>query len=523
MRRILPLLALCCFALGLPGQTTEQELEAVATFKKFFRSFKEPAERVEAIYTLKGNDCPEAALELVALLDDRDEAIRNAAKAVLVTYQEEPTFAAMIAQVADPKQKNQDRRAELIEVLGGARVPAARPVLVQLVLEDKRAPTNVRYAVARALGQIGGAEAQPALAALLQDKDAIVRMAATDATGALRLQELGPLVLPLLKDREWQVKIAAVQAVAKLRIQDAIDPLIELMREGGRLREETGEALFKITSLDFGTDPDEWATQWEKLQSINWRIPTDEELAKAIESRKRSDAFYGKKENTTTFGGIPTTSTKVLFIIDVSGSMEDLVLDTARFQGGQYENFMKLTIVKTELLNTIDGLGPNVEFNVVSFATDVKPFKKFLVPANIVNKTAAKSWVKNLRPIGGSEAQALAGAGLGGSANLEAGKTNTFAALMFPFGIDPEEPPPSSPQTGSKASLKNKIDTVFFLSDGRPSVGKLVDTDEIRKAVVELNQDYKMVFHTIAIGEFHKAFLKSLAEENGGVFVDLGR
>jgi hypothetical protein len=33
----------------------------------------------------------------------------------------------------------------------------------------------------------------------------------------------------------------------------------------------------------------------------------------------------------------------------------------------------------------------------------------------------------------------------------------------------------------------------------------------------------KVVLHTIAIGEFQKDFMNRLAEDNGGVFVDLGR
>ena len=115
-----------------------------------------------------------------------------------------------------------------------------------------------------------------------------------------------------------------------------------------------------------------------------------------------------------------------------------------------------------------------------------------------------------------------ANAGLVGAANLEGGKTNTHGALMFPFGIDPAEPPAVGAKTG-KASVKNKLDTVFFLSDGRPSTGRLVDTREILKEVARINQAYRVVFHTIAIGDFQKNFLRDLATQNGGVFVDLGR
>src|SRR5690606_2279295 len=149
-----------------------------------------------------------------------------------------------------------------------------------------------------------------------------------------------------------------------------------------------------------------------------WRIPTDEELEKKAANRKKYDALYGKSDAPkTTFGGIPTTSTRILFIIDVSGSMADLVVEREKFDAG-YEDFEKLTIVKTELQRTIESLGDDVLFNIVAFASDVDTWKNHLVRANIVNKSSAKSWVGKLKPIGGPEAQGLAAAGLGGAANL---------------------------------------------------------------------------------------------------------
>ena len=50
-----------------------------------------------------------------------------------------------------------------------------------------------------------------------------------------------------------------------------------------------------------------------------------------------------------------------------------------------------------------------------------------------------------------------------------------------------------------------------------------MDIEDILKGVKEANELRKVVVHTIAIGEFQKTFMKRLAEENGGVFVDLGR
>jgi hypothetical protein len=74
-----------------------------------------------------------------------------------------------------------------------------------------------------------------------------------------------------------------------------------------------------------------------------------------------------------------------------------------------------------------------------------------------------------------------------------------------------------------KNAIKSPLDTVYFLSDGRPSVGKIIEPLEILKEVRKHNEAFRMVIHTIAIGDFTKDFLQRLAEENGGVFVDLGR
>ena len=77
--------------------------------------------------------------------------------------------------------------------------------------------------------------------------------------------------------------------------------------------------------------------------------------------------------------------------------------------------------------------------------------------------------------------------------------------------------------TSKKKDYQVEVDTIFFLSDGRPSTGKFIDTDDILRDVAEANSLRKIVIHTLAIGEFEKDFMKRLAAQNGGVFVDLGK
>ena len=498
-------------------------LDAVKEFLRYFKKAKEEALQVEAVMTLEGNECQEAALALVPLLRHKSAAVRESALGVLSTYRAAETFAPWITAL--PKEKDARKAGTTIMLVGRSQIRSAVPAIEAYVQGARKLDGGVKYEVARALAAIGVPGEAGLLGGLLTDADAPVRMAACDAVTKLKLKEFGGAVTDLLADEAWQVQTAAIEAVATLRPQAAVQPLIDLMRSSGRLQTECADALFRITALDFGVDPDRWQQQWSKLMTIEgWRIPTDEELEKKAASRKKYDAFYGRKENTNSFAGIPTTSTNVLFVIDVSGSMDDLVVEVDKFR--EYRDRRRFTIVQTELLNTIESLSADTNFNIVAFATDLNPWKKRLVPANVVNRDSAKQFVQRLKPLGGSEAQELAASGLGGSANLAAGKTNTLKALLYGFGVDPEKPARKASVTGFDKKVvkaKRPLDTIYFLSDGRPSVGARIEPMEILAEVRQHNELFRIVIHTIAIGDFQKAFLEQLARENGGVFVDLGR
>jgi hypothetical protein len=500
-------------------QDDAARLDAVKEFRTYFKGFKDEPQQVEAVMTLKGNECRPAVEELFKLCKHKNAAVQQAALAVLETYHEQATYQPWLDEL--PKAKDQELAAIVIKVVGRAKLTGA-VAAIEAAAQNPKASTTVKFESARALQHIGNAGTAGLFGKWLVDADPLVRMAAADGVAALKIKDYGKELVGLLDDAEWQVQTSAIKALQVTRPQDAVQPLIDLMKKNGRLRTECADALFQITGFDFGVDPERWQTQWNNLMAIaGWRIPTDEELKKKAEARKKNAALYGVKgEKTQAFAGIPTTSTNVLFIIDVSGSMDDLVVEVEKFQG--YKDRKRFTIVQTELLKTIEGLNDTTNFDICAFATDLHIWKGRLVPANVVNREAALQFVRHLAPIGGSEAQEAAAAGLGG-ASLGQGKTNTLKALMHAFGVDPDNPPKAVLTGADKGALKSPLDTVYFLSDGRPSVGKLVDTNEILKEVRRYNEVYKMVIHAIAIGEFQKEFLEQLADQNGGVFVDLGR
>ena len=508
------LLVCLCFLFFAPAsfvsaQSREQQLDAVKEFKRFFRKWKGTAERVEAILDLKRADCPEAVDALVKVLRHKDLEVREAARKVLAGYRAPATVDRMLGGLVD--MKDAELRSTFIEVLSRGGQQKLKKVLKEVWEKNRKSLSlKEKYEIARALKRLGGEGFEEILLALTKDKAFEVRLAALDAIGKSRLKKLSKEVLAMLDDPVWQVQQAAIQALGSLRFQDAVAPLIEKLKDPGRLKIDIAEALFRITAWDFGTDYASWKKTWDRLSKLDgFRIPTDAELAKAAKNREKYDKRYGKGGKKNTFAGIPTTSTRVLFVIDVSASMDDLVVDRSKFKG--YGSFRKLDIVKAELAKTVKSLGPNTWFNIIAFASKVKKWKKFLVPGTVSYKASALSFIKSLEPLG-------TGRGYNSAAD-GSGKTNTFAALMAAFDLDPAK---GVVLTGNSKKKALKLDTIYFLTDGRPSIGKYVDIEDILREVHKINETRRIVIHCISIGDFEGSFLKRLAQENGGVFVDLG-
>jgi hypothetical protein len=65
-------------------------------------------------------------------------------------------------------------------------------------------------------------------------------------------------------------------------------------------------------------------------------------------------------------------------------------------------------------------------------------------------------------------------------------------------------------------------DTLYVLSDGAPTTGKVTDTKEILRIVKERNALTRLTIHTITFGILNQMiFLKKLASENGGRHVHI--
>lgn len=222
------------------------------------------------------------------------------------------------------------------------------------------------------------------------------------------------------------------------------------------------------------------------LRVIRDRITTSSELATlldpfspGVERALAYEILKDIKPATSIYGSINEST--VLFVIDVSSSME------ARFTTNGV-SFSRLGFVSQELQRVLSQqFTPAKSFNIMVFSSSVSLWKSDFVSATPENVNLAISYIEKLRPNGG---------------------TNIYGALEKSFKAD-------------------KMDGLYFLTDGVPTSGAVKTTAGILKKVQEWNSSRTIPVHTTAflMGQYSsdneqvsRAFMKQLADENGGVY-----
>lgn len=419
------------------------------------------------------------------------ETIESAVKRSLATTKKTPVFSAslwrMFAVVEDPKSRDwlpgrlagEDDPvvlASLAEAVGETGVAIAMPDLLKVL--DRSKDPAVRFEVLRALGRCGRSAALPKILPFLTDPDPRIRMAAAEGLGFAG----DPSVIPdlrklLVRTEEAIVAETATEAIVRLGTRDAVEPLIDALKIGRlRARQKARDGLRAIAKGEFGqekdyhVDPNAWGVWWRKAKS--GLAPDD-------------PAF--RDSDTTTYFNFPIRSDRVLFILDVSGSMDwpDAPKDSGIRPSDWKER--RIDIAHRELFAVLkklaeqnrgrvgkrkstdtsdipwapsdDGTEPPTLFNVATFSGAVTPWGKSAVLANDENVAAAIEWIRKQLPRGG---------------------TATYDALDH--GLAQED-----------------IDTIYFLSDGVPSAGRYEERETILGEVRKRNRFRRVTIHTIAL------------------------
>jgi HEAT repeat protein len=408
--------------------------------------------------------------------------------------------------------------------------PVSVPLGLKEAIEDRRAQVEARQAeideeyalrdsASTCLGRwLGSLDAKERVVALrefekrkLPDKDHVVRLFFLKALRGLSLPEavrlvLGRLaaeddvrVLPVaadvaaelgetavvdllarLADTRWTVRVAVVAALGRIGSAAAVQPLIDLLRtEDGRLRGDIAAALAEITGQDLGPDADRWQTWWEAHKDSF--VPGGAKKPEAAGGGPGAAPPAAGAE-TVSFYGIRIDSKKVVFVIDVSNSMNQ--------EAGAGRT--KVQVAKYELRNAILGLPDDARFAIVFYHHEVFRWKPAMVEAK-----------------GGARKQAVEFV----EAMVADGNTNIYDALKLAFTY-----------AGMGARDKHYdigADTIFFLSDGQPNRGAVTATAAILAEVARWNELKRVKIHAVGVGKDHDAaFMRSLAESSGGTYVN---
>lgn len=437
--------------LAVKDETPEELRRGIA---EILAGFKDPAVNREILAQFGRGHEREKLFVIHAVTGIQDEKIDKAIEKMLFDREMEVVIAACKA-LADRNDK--DAIPQLQKLVGkiGKEKPIARAAL--------DAMTTLRSGDPKWIDE---------LLAMTKGEDPDVRNMALQQLGRTSDKKFLPKIVEALDDKDWSTRLAALDALEAMKTKDAIAPIIARMgKEEGRMLAEFSAALYRMTGQPFEDNAAAWDNWW-KNAGEKFELMTPEKLAKV----KASADEWRLKQATrvqSKFFGIRIVSHKVIFVIDVSGSMDRPV---ENFEGKS--GMSRIDVAKAETDKAIQSLEAGSFFNIITFSTGVDHWVEGgLKAASQKNRDDAQAFIDKT------------GAG---------GGTSTYDALKEAFK-DPD------------------VDTIFFMSDGEPTTGEETDPVIIREHVKQWNEHRGIVINAIAIGGKHDV-LQWLAEDSGGTY-----
>ncbi len=476
---------------------TPQELEALAAFRDFARD-DNPIVRAAAVEDLGAIDSAVMVEAILEAANDLDPRVLEAAGRALGRMKSDESLAAMDAALGSGNAK-----AKQAALLGFAAVTRSYPPAIPRILPFLRSgDEEARRAAILAVQGQQSAEGAKALVPLLSDSVPALRVIAATALGSLRSRDGVAGLCEALGASDWSLQKAAGEALGKIRAKESIEPLLDRFeKEEGLMVEVLQKALVAVTGQDFSFNAENWRKWWTKF-GAGFVVPTDEEVAAAKAKAEKALEGYATPDKRK-YHNIETLSRKMLFVIDISGSMRDKIVlppDATAEQQAEYPDRMKMEIAKKatiDFLATVDG---NVYFNIITFAGKVDMWRDNLVSGS--QRTTAIKHVAKLKALEPSTG------GRKGGGGGEEQKTNTYAALMAAFGQAEAAVPDWKART--------KVDTIFLVTDGLPTTGEIVEVPKLIREITEINKSRGIVIHVITFDKIAHQQLTPLATQNGG-------
>jgi Mg-chelatase subunit ChlD len=339
-----------------------------------------------------------------------------------------------------------------------------------------------------------------------------VRSRALRSLLAFRIAEIDETVVAALADPAWEVRALAAVICVRARLVAATGALIEaLEKEPGRLRKDLDDALFALTGVRMYGDVELWKKWYESNRE------TVERKAKELREQGAYDKPLGSLEGgeaaeeeaddekrkgaTSAFYGIRTQSKRIVFVVDISRSMQDPAgarpgPTTGRKKSAYEapEGGAKLDIAKWQLHRAVDELPKDAVFDILVYSESYKLWEPEMVDASSRGKKKAHRFIDQLNG--------------NGTTNIADSLDRALELIGVTFG-------PGADRRDDLAA-----DTIYLLSDGNPNRGRVSDLNALLDEFLERNRLARLVVHTIGIGEAAgSTFLKDLARRTGGRYV----
>ncbi len=409
----------------------------------------------------------------------------------------------------------------LLPILGSFRNPVHRTILERCL---KVKSLELRLGAAEGLAGLGSGKSVARVAGILGElndpydlrrvANAILSMIKGKRPPAEErdLRRALTLVIDRLDSlKDWRGRISLIPILGAIRSQASVPFLIGLMQRSkkaspqefsGTLKNKIHEILMDLTGYFAPVNQvDKWVSWWKANKETFHLAP--------VRDLDKSKGWTSGKG----FFGIPITGSRVVFILDISGSMQAPLEGgtVARGRDGKVSRGgeTRMDRAKSELRGAVKGLPVDSKFNVIFFSGGTKKWRKHLVQATQKNKKALFSYLLKINPNGG---------------------TALYDGMKE--GLKVKE----LRKRGDRYS--SSVDEIFLLSDGMPSVGEILDPEEILIRIREWNLGANVRINTIFVGSTRRGrrmmppgvrgmgpdkFMGRMAKENGGVFKKVGR
>jgi hypothetical protein len=392
-----------------------------------------------------------------------------------LAYADDPKLVLLLVNKIIPYELEQNALLvidEIIKIIAGLK---DEQTIAQLIQSLQDTSLEIKMILMTGMVQINNPVVTDRLIKMISDKEKIIQIAAINALSFSCPKEATPSIIKALDSNIWEVRACAINYLAKLKDEESKKSVIEAFKS--RLDKERVNRLRADLSRGISMLAGE-------------AIPPSGNPGETLVDAGR-------------FFGLPLNSNNVVFVIDVSSSM----LADAK-EGG-----CKIELVRKELINTIKNLSPRVRFNIITFQDNVVAWQNQLLSSQ-KNREQALNWINaNVQTIDPKEST---------------GGVNLYDAIESAFGYTAAEK-----NFLDSKNIAYKADTIFLVTDGLPNQGKYVMPDEIFNAVLRLNQSRQIKINTIAFGvknkeeeeydgriAINRSFMKQLAEENQGVFIE---